>query len=50
MDQLCWVFVAACGFSLVEASGDHSLVAVRGLLIQGLLLLQSTGSSMHGLQ
>ena len=29
---LCWVFVAACGLSLVAASGGYS-VAVRGLLI-----------------
>ena len=46
----CWVFIAACGFSPVEASGDHSLVVVQGLLIQGLLLLQSPGSSIHRLQ
>ena len=30
---LPWVFVAACGFSLVVASGGSSLVAVRGLLL-----------------
>ena len=29
---LCWVFVAACGLSLVVASGGYSLVAVRGPL------------------
>ena len=31
---LCWIFVAACGLSLVVASGGYSLVAVRGLLIE----------------
>ena len=30
---LSWVFVAACGFSLVVASGGSSLVVVRGLLL-----------------
>ena len=30
---LCWVFVAACGLSLVAASRGYSFVAVRGLLI-----------------
>ena len=30
---LCRIFVAACGLSLVVASGGYSLVAVRGLLI-----------------
>ena len=30
---LCWVFVAAWGFSLVAASGSYSLVAVHGLFI-----------------
>ena len=28
-----WVFIATCGLSLVVASGDYSLVAVRRLLI-----------------
>ena len=30
---LHWVFVAVCELSLVAASGGHSSVAVRGLLI-----------------
>ena len=30
---LCWVFIAACGLSLVAASRGYSLVAVWGLLI-----------------
>ena len=30
---LFWVFGDVCGVSLVTASGDYSLVAVRGLLI-----------------
>ena len=30
---LCWVFVAACGLSLMAASRDHSLVVMCGLLI-----------------
>ena len=27
---LCWVFIAACGLSLVVASGGYSLVGVHG--------------------
>ena len=38
---LCWVFVAACGLSLAVVDGDDSLVVVHGLLIAGLVLLQS---------
>ena len=30
---LCWVFVAACGLSLVVARGSHSLVAAHGLYL-----------------
>ena len=30
---LCWVFIAEQAFSLVVASGDHSIVVVNGLLI-----------------
>ena len=30
---LHWVFVAACGLSLVVASGGYSLVAVHGLIM-----------------
>ena len=36
---LCWVFVATV-FSLVEASRDHSLVAVCGLLIAVVSLVE----------
>ena len=39
---LCWVFVAAQGFSLVMASGGCSLLWCRGFSL--LLLLKSTGS------
>ena len=45
---LHWVFIAALGLSLVVASGGYSSVAVRGLLIAWLLLLQSTGSRRAG--
>ena len=31
---LCWVFIAACGLSLVSASRGYSLVAIHGLLIE----------------
>ena len=44
---LCWVFVAACGLSLVAASGGYSLFRCTGLL-RWLLLLQSTGSRHAG--
>ena len=30
---LRWVFIAACGLSLVAASRGYSFIAVRGLLI-----------------
>ena len=30
---LCWVFIAACGLSLVSESRGYSLVAVHRLLI-----------------
>ena len=32
--SLCWVFVAACGLSLVVVSGGYSLAAVYRLLIK----------------
>ena len=32
--RLCWVFVAACGLSLVAVSRGHSLVVVHGLLTE----------------
>ena len=41
---LCWLFVSACEFSLVEASGGYSLVAGTGFSLLWLLLLQSTCS------
>ena len=44
----CWVFITACGLSLVVASGSYSLVAVHRLQIAGLLLLQSKGSRHVG--
>ena len=37
---LCRIFVAACGLSLVVASGDYSLVVVCGLLIVASLVQQ----------
>ena len=39
---LCWVFLAACGLSLVVASGGYS-VAVRGLLIAVVSLVAEHG-------
>ena len=41
---LCWVFVAACGLSLVAASGGHSSLRCMGFSLRWLLLLRSTGS------
>ena len=41
---LCWLFVSACEFSLVEASGGYSLVAGTGFSLLWLLLLQNTCS------
>ena len=37
---LCRIFVAACGLSLVVASGDYSLGVVCGLLIVASLVQQ----------
>ena len=45
---LCWVIVAAQGFSLVARSGGDSLV-VLGLLNAVLLLLWNMGSRVHRL-
>ena len=42
---LHWIFVAACGLSLVAVSGGYSLVAVLGLLIAVASLVVE-----HGLQ
>lgn len=43
---LQWVFVAAQGLSVVVARWNYFLVAVCGLLIVWLFLLQSMGSSV----
>ena len=44
---LCQVFIAACGLSLVVASGGYSSLWCAGLLLW-LLLLQSMGSRCTG--
>ena len=41
---LHWVFVAACGLSLVAASGGYSSLRCTGFSLRWLLLLWSTGS------
>ena len=46
---LCWLFVATHKLSVVAASGDCSLGCGAGFSLQGLLLLQSTGSTVGGL-
>ena len=45
---LRWVFVAACGLSLVVASGGYSSLQCAGFLLHWLPLLQSTGSRRVG--
>ena len=45
---LCWVFVAAHGFSLLVASGGYSSLRCAGFSLQWLLLLRSTGSKHVG--
>ena len=45
---LRWVFIAACGLSLVLASGGYSLVWCVGFSTWWLLLLWSTGSRHTG--
>ena len=45
---LCWVFIAACGLSLVAASGGYSSLRCMGCSLRWLLLLQSTGSRRVG--
>ena len=45
---LCWVFVAACGLSLVVASGDYSSLRCTGFSLRWLLLLQSAVSRRSG--
>ena len=47
---LRWVFVAACGLSLVAASRGYSLLQCMGFSLRWLLLLRSTGSRARGLQ
>ena len=46
--MLCWVFVAACGLSLVAASGGYSLLRSADFLLRWLLLLRSMGSRHEG--
>ena len=41
---LRWVFVAACGLSLVAVCGGYSLLRCAGFSLRWLFLLQSTGS------
>ena len=45
---LHWVFIAACGLSLVMASGGYSSLQYAGFSLQWLLLLQNTGSRHTG--
>ena len=46
---LCSVFLATQRLSLVVTTGGYSLVAVLGLLIEGLLSLWSIGFMVRGL-
>ena len=43
--NLSWVFVAACGLSLVVASGGYSLLRCAGFSLQWLLLLWTADST-----
>ena len=45
---LHWVFVAACGLSLVAVRGGYSSLQCAGFSLRWLLLLQSTGSRHAG--
>ena len=45
---LLWVFIAACGLSLVLASGGFCFLWCAGFSLWGLRLLQSTGSRCVG--
>ena len=45
---LHWVFVAACGLSLVAGSWGYSLLRCAGFSLRWLLLLCSTGSRHAG--
>ena len=47
---LRWVFIAVHGLSLVVVSGGYSLLRCAGFSLQWLLLLQSMGSRVRGLQ
>ena len=45
---LRWIFVAACGLSLVAASGGYSSLQYVGFSLRWLLLLQSMASRRAG--
>ena len=45
---LRWVFVAACGLSLVAVSRGYSSLLCAGFSLKWLLLLRSTGSRRAG--
>ena len=45
---LYWVFVAACGLSLVAENGGYSSLWCAGFSLRWLLLLRSTGSRHAG--
>ena len=45
---LRWVFVAACGLSLVAVSGGYSSLRCAGFSLRWLLLLHNTGSRGAG--
>ena len=46
--QLCWVFVAAHGLSLIATSGGYSSLQCVGFSLRWLLLLRSMGSRHAG--
>ena len=45
---LCWVFIVACGLSLVAVSRGYSSLRCAGFSLRWLLLLWSTGSRHTG--
>ena len=45
---LCWLFVAACGLSLVAVSGGYSSLQCTGFSLQWFLLLRSMGCRHAG--
>ena len=45
---LCWVFIAACRLSLVEASRGYSSMRCAGFSLRWLLLWRSAGSRCAG--